>query len=608
MRTHRILMLLPILLGLCLACSHATPAAVSPAANSTTSTGEALPGTTVSPQAQTTLASAASPVPTQQKGTIDGLVAGTLTLRSVKISLSTTQPDGSVNNLNAEIDANGNQHLVKTYPESSTPLFENGAPNPPTTLEMYVLNGVAYAPDKNGIFRPADAQSMTATLQNALLSPEGPAFWLKVLPMGSLSPQGNEEIGGFAATKYIIQGKLDQADISGSLWVTPDKQTLLAAEIDVPASQAGPQTKGTLKIRFHVEKADIAPIQPETAPALPTETASPSQPTQAETTGPSLVDSFPLAPGTSLDRSNLSEPEPGDRQGYFTLLTTNTTVTKLADFYENELSKLGWTLRYSDNNYQGGLTQYWKQSSLYLTLEFLYQDDALVAKARYERIDPAAAQNLPQGFPLPPQAELVSASDTSWTYYVPQELTQVTTFLDQKFQALGWTQGTVMGGFGGECGGDCGGGASYPAGVTPMPAPTLDPRPSKYYAYVTPNGDDINLEARPHQNATILVIDLTVKQAAAAGLPPDVSLYPDAQIQMASPGMVLYQTSASVETLKQYYLDSLTASGWQLDGDPFESGGVALYRYKKGNLSLQITLAPNGASSSSVSIACDGCT
>jgi hypothetical protein len=165
-----------------------------------------------------------------------------------------------------------------------------------------------------------------------------------------------------------------------------------------------------------------------------------------------------------------------------------------------------------------------------------------------------------------------------------------------------------MDGFGGECDGDCGGGPSYPAGVTPMPAPTPDSRPSQYYAYVTPNGDDVNVEARPHQNATILVIDLTIKQAAAAGLPPDVTLYPNAQIQMASPGMVLYQTSASVETLKQYYLDALKASGWQLDGEPFESGGVALYRFTKGDFSIQITISPNGTSGSSVSILCDGCT
>jgi hypothetical protein len=140
-----------------------------------------------------------------------------------------------------------------------------------------------------------------------------------------------------------------------------------------------------------------------------------------------------------------------------------------------------------------------------------------------------------------------------------------------------------------------------------MPAPTIDPRNSQYYAYITPEGDDINIEARPHQNATILVIDMTVKQAAAAGLPSDVTLYPDAQIQVAAPGMVVYQTAASVEDLKQYYMDALKATGWQVNGQPFEGGGVAMYSWNKGDYTIQITLTPNGTVGSMVAITCDGC-
>jgi hypothetical protein len=603
MRTHRTLLLLPFLLGLCLACSRTTSttqASVSPAANSTPPAGEVQPATTLSPEANA--------IPGEEKSTIDSLVAGTLSLRGVVIELSTTQPDGAVTILDVEIDTAGNQHLLKTYPSSATPLFENGVADPPTSIELYVLKGVAYAPDETGVLRPTGEADMASYLQAAMLSPDGPGFWLKVLPAGSLTPMNSETLGGFQASKLTIQGKLEEAAIVGVLWVEPVQQALLGVEIDVPASLAGPQTEGSLQIRFKVEQSDVPPIQPEVAAALPTETSSPIQPTQAETAGPSLADSFPLPPGASLDPGSRSEPEPGDSHGSFSLLTSNTSVAKLADFYATELPSLGWILRYSDNNFWGGLTQNWKQDNLYLTLEFLYVDDQLVANASYQRIDLVAAQNLPQGFPLPPQAELVSASDTSWTYYVPQGLTQVTAYLDQKFQALGWEQRTVVGGFGGECGGDCGGGPSYPAGVTPMPAPTLDPRPSQYYAYLIPNGDEINLEARPHQNATILVIDLTVKQAAAADFPPDVILYSDAQIQTASPGMVMYQTSASVETLKQFYQDSLTASGWQLEGEPFESEGTALYRYKKGDFSIQISMTPNGSGGSMVAISCDGCT
>ncbi len=122
---------------------------------------------------------------------------------------------------------------------------------------------------------------MATYLQSALLSPDGPGFWLKILPTGSLTPQGNEETSGFQTSKYSIQGNLDEATITGFLWVAADKQTLLDTEIDVPASLAGPQTQGTLQIRFQVEQADIAPIQPETAAALPTATSSPNLPTQS---------------------------------------------------------------------------------------------------------------------------------------------------------------------------------------------------------------------------------------------------------------------------------------------------------------------------------------
>ncbi len=72
--------------------------------------------------------------------------------------------------------------------------------------------------------------------------------------------------------------------------------------------------------------------------------------------------------------------------------------------------------------------------------------------------------------------------------------------------------------------------------------------------------------------------------------------------------MVLYQTSASVETLKQFYLDTLTASGWQIDGKPLEGQGVVQYSWKKGDYTIQITLTPNSANGSVVAIVCDGCT
>ena len=329
--------------------------------------------------------------------------------------------------------------------------------------------------------------------------------------------------------------------------------------------------------------------------------------TEVPALGATLVDSFPLTPGSMLEQGSLSEPETGDPQGYFTLIAQGTTVQQLADFYNDELPKGDWMLRYSDHNFLGGLTQYWKQGNTYLTLQMGYVDNQLVVNASYQRIPQDAAKNLPAGFNLPDGAELVSASGTSWTYYVTQDFSQVTASLDQQFSALGWQPGFPLGGFGGECGGECSGSSSYPAGVLPLPSPTPDPRLPENYAYILPNGDEFYLEASPHQQATILVIDMSFKQAAVAGLPADVTIYPGSAVQSATPGVLLYQSQASPETIRQYYVDQLCASGWQLEGQPQEGGGLFMAGWIREDLSINITITADGVGGSLVSISCEGC-
>jgi hypothetical protein len=399
-KMYQSVLALPLLLVLAVACSNAAPASNTQPVSVTQPTSAALPGSSAvsnpaasqAPQVQLTFPPTASQVtitPPAIVSTFDNLVAGTVALRKVKVSLSTIQPDGSLTSLQAEIDASGNQHILQTYPPISTTLSisgtlvaESGTPNPPITYEMYVLDGVAYIPDQDGVIRPADTQSMTDTLQGAILSPDGPAFWMKILPAGSFTPQGIEQTGGFQAKKYAIQGVMDKGTITGSLWVTPDKQTLLAAQLSIPAQIALSGSTGTVQINFQVEQADIAPIQPQTASALPTETASLELPTEAITRTP--------------------------------------------------------------------------------------------------------------------------PSSASW-------------------------------------------------------------------------------------------------------LPASVPLYQDAVIQMNQPGTLIYQSSASLETVKQFYLDKLQANGWQPDGEPVESQGLTMQSWLKDNLSLSITITTNETGGSMVSITCNGC-
>jgi hypothetical protein len=393
LKMHRSVLILPLLLALTMACSNAAPASPTQPASATPPGSPAAtnPAASQAPQVQPTLPGtqvSLAITPPAIVSTFDNLVAGTVALRSVKLSLSTTQPDGSLTSLQAEIDASGNQHILETSPiisvtisASGTPIAQSGTTNPPITYEMYVLGGVAYIPDQDGVIRPADTQAMTNTLQGAILSPDGPAFWMKILPAGSFTPQGIEQTGGFQAKKYAIQADMGEGTITGSLWVTPDKQALLAAQLNIPAQIALSGSDGTVQINFQVEQADIAPIQPKTAAALPTETASLALPTESISSTPSA----------------------------------------------------------------------------------------------------------------------------SW-------------------------------------------------------------------------------------------------------LPSDVPLYQDAVIQVNQTGMLMYQSSAPVETMKQFYLDQLTAHSWQLDGEPIDSDGTSIQSWVKGDLALIITISDNGTGGSSVSISCDGCT
>ncbi|NJD59248.1 MAG: hypothetical protein FIA98_07600, partial [Anaerolineae bacterium] len=266
MHTHRNLLPMFILLVFALACSKTTPApgtqslqTPSPLATSEQSSSLETPQVS---NATSTLASDASTA-TGNQPTIDSLVEGTLAFRNVKISLSTTQPDGSSTSLAAEIDANGDQHLLNTYPENPGLVFSEGMQSPPFNLELYVVGGVAYKPDEDGIFQVAETQEMSFTLKNAILSPDGPAFWLKVFPAGSLTSQGSELFGGFQAQKYAIQGTLYGQSVCGEIWVESSQQSLLGAEIDLPASLYGPQPEGSVHIHLQVEHSDISPIHPK---------------------------------------------------------------------------------------------------------------------------------------------------------------------------------------------------------------------------------------------------------------------------------------------------------------------------------------------------------
>ncbi len=273
-----LLVFLPTLLLLAAACT-VLPAGQAP--------GSPELVTTAGPDLQ--LTASAIPNPTKgEPGTFDSLVSRTLALRGIELNLTTTQAGGEQASLSGEIDANGNQHLLKTYPANPTLPLGEGVTDPLSQQEIYVLDGVAYVADINGILQPAQTASLASTLPDALLSHDGPVYWLNMLPSGSLVPQDSETYGGFQATRYTIQGVVDNQEISGTIWLMQDGSALLGAQLNVPADLTGSlQTHGSLEISFSVEQASIAPIQPAMVPSLITEAPFIVQSTEPITGTPS---------------------------------------------------------------------------------------------------------------------------------------------------------------------------------------------------------------------------------------------------------------------------------------------------------------------------------
>jgi hypothetical protein len=342
------------------------------------------------------------------------------------------------------------------------------------------------------------------------------------------------------------------------------------------------------------------PVETATPPAVEPSTSTPAKETN-------LAESFPMAPDSQLNLESISQDGPNDKKGQFIIYSTF-TVQKLVSFYEQELPKQGWTLRYTDPNYSGGVEQQWKKDNTYLSLDFRFTDLNLRIFGNYIRIEPDDLQRLPNGFPLPQQAELVSASDTSWEYFIPLDYSAVVSFYDQKLLALNWKTKAGYGAINAGEGDGGSGGPRFPAGVTPMPTPTYNPRPAKDATWVMPDGNEIHLAYSPHRDATILRIDLTYKQASAAGLPPDIPLYKDAVIQNVVPGTLTYLVAAAdVTMLKTFYEEQLKAAGWELVSAPIESSGSVMENWKKGSQEVVIMLAPNGTSGSIVSINCAAC-
>jgi hypothetical protein len=70
-----------------------------------------------------------------------------------------------------------------------------------------------------------------------------------------------------------------------------------------------------------------------------------------------------------------------------------------------------------------------------------------------------------------------------------------------------------------------------------------------------PDGNIIDLTITPHQNGTILGVDLILKNIQSAGLPQDLPIYPGTVVQIITPGSAEFQVNADMQTIEKYYVD-----------------------------------------------------
>jgi len=234
-----------------------TPAAVRPTAGKTSaSPAPHQAASSPAPQAEQAVSSTA--FPTREPDPLDRLLG----LRSVKIDLSALHPDGKSRTILVEIDSSGNMHVQESFPVMDAKVLPKDTdPNSFVSLgELFVLQGKAYHPDpRNPDWKttPVD-ENFNQTLANELHGADGPAMWLDILPEGSIHAAGNDSVGGFAADKYLVDGKVGDQPISGTIWFEPKADALIQAELTVPAALLGSSGQtGVLKISLNTQQASI---------------------------------------------------------------------------------------------------------------------------------------------------------------------------------------------------------------------------------------------------------------------------------------------------------------------------------------------------------------
>ncbi len=77
-------------------------------------------------------------------------------------------------------------------------------------------------------------------------------------------------------------------------------------------------------------------------------------------------------------------------------------------------------------------------------------------------------------------------------------------------------------------------------------------------------------------------------------LPDDLPEYPGATVVTRMDNFIMLNISAGAETVKEFYVEALTAAGWKLEQD-VQSAGMTMLRWSRDGQSLMLNLLPQGS-------------
>jgi hypothetical protein len=219
---------------------------------------------------------------------------------------------------------------------------------------------------------------------------------------------------------------------------------------------------------------DCAAVPRRMQPALfPERHAVRHPPSSASLPETDIQKTFPLAPLSLMASPDTYNPTIPSESF---IIKSQFSLDTLVKFYAHDLPAQGWSLRYTDANYSGGLTQYWKKDNIYLSMDFGPGTGQVTIHCLFDWVEARFAQKKPGDFPLPGHSEMVKAEETSWELYILQDYAAVTKFYNQKISAMHWKVAPTPEAMLGNCSGsDWVENPSLPPGA--LPTTTVDPRP-----------------------------------------------------------------------------------------------------------------------------------